>query len=52
MGVVTLVVVGGVPAEVIRRDVHGGGDVIAIRPEQIHPRPGIVVAKPGGVPSF
>ena len=44
-----LVVVGGVPAEVVRRDVHRGGDVVAVCPEQIHPRPGIVVAKTGGI---
>ena len=46
---VPLVVVGGIPAEVIRRDVHSGGDVIAVCPEQILPRLGIVVAKTGGV---
>ena len=49
MGVIPLVVVGGVPAEMIRRDIHGGGDVVAICPEQIHPRLGIVVAKAGGI---
>ena len=52
MGVIPLVVVGGVPAEMIRRDIHGGGDVVAICPEQIHPRLGIVIAKTGRVLPF
>ena len=45
MGVLPLVVESGIPAEVIWRDVHRGGDVVAVCPEQIHPRLGIVVAK-------
>jgi len=36
----------------IRRDIHGGGDVVAICPEQIHPRLGIVIAKTGRVLPF
>ena len=42
-------VVGGVPAEVIRRDIHGIGDIIAVGAEQVPPRFGIVIAKPGGI---
>ena len=49
MGVLALIMEGGVPAEVIWRDVHSYGDVIAVCPEQVPPRPGIVVAKAGGV---
>ena len=45
----TLVMEGGIPAEVIRRDVHRGGDVIAVGTEQIPPRLGIVIAKTGGI---
>ena len=52
MGVLTLVVESSIPAEVIRRDVHSGGDVIAVCPKQIHPRPGIVVAKTSGILTF
>ena len=52
MGVIPLVVVGGVPAEMIRRDIHGGGDVVAICPEQVPPRLGIVIAKTGRVLPF
>ena len=44
-----LIVEGSVPVEVVRLDVHGGGDVIAVGPEQIPPRFGIVVAKTRGV---
>ena len=46
MGVVTLVVEGSIPAEVIRRDVHSSGDVIAVCPEQIHPHFSIVAVQP------
>lgn len=52
MGVIPLVVVGGVPAEMIRRDIHGGGDVVAICPGQVPPRLGIVIAKTGRVLPF
>ena len=52
MGVIPLVVVGGVPAEMIRRDIHGGGDVVAICPEKVPPRPGVVIAKTGRVLPF
>ncbi len=40
-----LIVEGSVPAEVIRLNVHGGGDVIAICSEQVPPRFGVVIAK-------
>ena len=52
MGVVTLIVVGGVPAEVVGRDVHSGGDIVAIGPEQIPPHLGIVISKTRGVLPF
>ena len=44
-----LIVKGGVPAEVVRLDVHGGGDVIAVGAEQVPPCFGVVVAKARGV---
>ena len=47
-----LVVEGGIPAEVVRRDVHGGGNVVAVGPEQVHPRLGIVVTEACGVLPF
>ena len=43
---------GSVPAEVIRRDVHSCGNVIAVCSEQILPRPGVVITKPGGILPF
>ena len=52
MGVIPLVVVGGVPAEVIRLDIHGGGNVVAVCPEQVHPRFGVIVPKTGGILTF
>ena len=52
MGVITLVVEGGVPAEVSRRNIHSGGDVIAVGPEQTHPCLGIIVSQPGGIFPF
>ena len=45
MGMLALIVEGSVPAEVIRLNVHGGGDVIAICSEQVPPRFGVVIAK-------
>ena len=52
MGMFALVVEGGVPAEVVRLDIHGGGDFIAIGAEQIPPRFGVVIAKTRGVLPF
>ena len=52
MGMLALIVEGSVPAEMIRLNVHGGGDVIAICSEQVPPRSGVVVAKARGVLSF
>ena len=44
VGMVSLVMEGGVPAEVLRRDVHGGGDLIAMGQEQIAPGARVIVA--------
>ena len=52
MGMLSLVAEGGIPAEVVQLNVHGGGDVVAVRAEQILPRPGVVVAKTGGILAF
>ena len=46
MGVFPFIVEGGVPAEIVGRDVHCCGDVVAVRAEQIPPRLGTVVAQP------
>ena len=50
--VLTLVMVGGIPAEVIGRDIHRSGDIVAVCPEQIHPCLGVVVAQPGRILPF
>ena len=47
--VVTFIMEGSVPAEVLGRDVHSGGNVVAVGAEKISPRPGIVVAQPLGI---
>ena len=52
MGVLPLIVVGGIPAEVIRMDIHSGGNVVAVGSEQVHPRLGVIVSKPGGILPF
>ena len=46
MGMVTLIMEGSIPAEVLGRDIHSGGDVVAVGAKEIPPRPGIVVAQP------
>ena len=46
MGMVALIMEGSVPAEVLGRDIHSGGDVVAVGAEEIPPRSGIVVAQP------
>ena len=46
MGMVALIMEGSIPAEVLGRDIHSGGDVVAVGAEEIPPRPGIVVAQP------
>ena len=43
---VTLIVEGGVPPEIVGRDVDRRGDVVAVSPEEIPPRLGAVVAQP------
>ena len=48
MGMVALIMEGSVPAEVLGRDIHSGGDAIAVVPEQIHPRLGVVVYNANG----
>lgn len=45
----SLVAEGGIPAEVVQLNVHGGGDAIAIDAEQVPPCFGIVAAKACGV---
>ena len=49
MGMLSLVAEGGIPAEVVQLNVHGGGDAIAIDAEQVPPCFGIVAAKACGV---
>ena len=44
-----LIVECGVPAEVLRRDVHGGGDVISVCMQERTPRLGIVITQVRGV---
>lgn len=46
MGMVALIMEGCVPTEVLGRDIHSGGDVVAVGAEKISPRPGIVIAQP------
>ena len=45
MGVLSLIVKGSVPAEVIWLDVHSGSDFIAVGAEQVPPHFGIVISK-------
>ena len=40
-----LIVEGSVPAEVVRLNIHGGGNFITIGSEQVPPRFGIVISK-------
>ncbi len=46
MGMVSFIMERRVPAEVLRRDVHGRRDVVAVRPEQGPPCLRVVVAQP------
>ena len=46
MGMVALIMEGSVPAEVLGRNVHGGGNIVAVGAEEIPPRPGVVIAQP------
>ena len=41
----TLIVKGGVPAEVSRRDIYGSGDFVAMGAEQIPPPVCVVIAQ-------
>ena len=45
MGMVAFIVKCRVPTKVLGRNVHGGGDVVAVGAEKISPRPGIVIAQ-------
>ena len=47
--VITLVVEGGVPAEVLRVNAHSSGDVVAVRPQKCTPCRSIVIAQPCSV---
>ena len=49
VGMVALVMECGIPAELVGRDIHGGGDVVAVGEEQVAPRPGVIVAQTCGV---
>ena len=49
MGVRTLVVEGGVPAELTGRNVHGLRDLVAVSTEEVSPLGGVVVAQPLGI---
>ena len=49
MWMLALIVECGVPAEVLRRDVHGGGDVISVCMQERTPRLGIVITQVRGV---
>ena len=46
MGVLAFIVEGSVPPEVVGRDIHCCGDVVAVSTEQIPPRLGVVVTQP------
>lgn len=48
MGMIPFVVKGGVPPEVTGWDVHRRGDVVAVSPEEITPRLGVVVYNANG----
>ena len=48
MGMIPFVVKGGVPPEVTGWDVHRRGDVVAVSPEEITPRLGVVVYTANG----
>ena len=49
VGVAALVVEGGVPAEVTGRDLHGGGDLVAVSTDQVSPLGGVIVSQPLGI---
>jgi len=48
MGMITLIVKSGVPPKVVWGDVHRRGDVVAVSPEEITPRLGVVVYNANG----
>ena len=47
--VLALVVESSVPSEVAGRDLHCRRDVVAVRPDEISPRRGVVEAEPGRI---
>ncbi|MPM66866.1 hypothetical protein SDC9_113778 [bioreactor metagenome] len=47
--VVPLVVKSGVPAQVLRRDLHLLREHVPLLPQECHPSGGVVIAQPGGV---
>ncbi len=47
--VLALVVEGSIPSEVAGRDLHCRRDVVAVRPDEISPRRGVVEAEPGRI---
>ena len=49
MRVFALIVEGGVPAEIIQRYFHGGGDFALLGQQKVAPSGGVVVAQPLGV---
>ena len=52
MGVVALIVERGVPAELVGRDIHGGGDVVTVGADQVAPYLGVVIAQACGILSL
>ena len=49
MGMITLIMEGSVPAEVLRLDVHSGSDVVPMSAQKCAPRRCVVVAQPCGI---
>ena len=49
VGMISFIMKSGVPAEVLQLDVHSGGDVVAVCPQQCPPRRCVVVAQPCGI---
>ena len=43
---VTLIVEGRVPAKVLRRDLHGYGNIITVDAQKCSPRCGVVISQP------
>ena len=52
MRVMALIMEGGVPTEVSGRDIHGGGNFVAVGAEQIPPRLRVIVTEALGVLSL